>query len=339
MLNIPYEDIISKIKQNSKLTDEELQEKIKQKMEQLSDLISKEGAAHIVANELGIKLFDQISGKLQIKNILSGMRNVEVTGKVLQVYDVRSFQTEKRSGQVGSFIVADETGTIRVVAWGDQADNIKTLKKDDIVQLTSGYVRDNTGRKEIHLNEKSKLVRNPEGVTVGEFNQEPNRKNIKDLTENDSDIELLATIIEAYEPHFFEICPQCSRRVKEKDDAFTCATHQKVTPDFSYVMNCFLDDGTEQIRGVFFRTQMEQLLNKKKDDLLALKDQMDAFQPLKDDLLGTQIKITGRVKKNEMFDRIEFIANAVDITPDPKKELERLDKQEKTESVVEEVVE
>ena len=67
-------------------------------MKQLSGLISKEGAAHIVANELGIKLFDSFTGKLQIKNIIAGLRNVETVGKVLQVYELREFTTNERQG-------------------------------------------------------------------------------------------------------------------------------------------------------------------------------------------------------------------------------------------------
>ncbi|MFW9876291.1 MAG: DUF2240 family protein, partial [Candidatus Thorarchaeota archaeon] len=81
MIKIPFEDIISKIKEKSNLSEEEINSKIEQKTKQLSGLISKEGAAHIIANELGIKLFEDFSGKLQIKNIVTGMRDVETVGK------------------------------------------------------------------------------------------------------------------------------------------------------------------------------------------------------------------------------------------------------------------
>ena len=69
MIKIHLSQIIEKIKEKSALTEEEINSRIKQKMEQLSGLISEEGAAHIIANELGIKLFEAVSGKLQIKNI------------------------------------------------------------------------------------------------------------------------------------------------------------------------------------------------------------------------------------------------------------------------------
>src|SRR3989344_7461955 len=119
MIKIPIEDIYAKIREKASITDQEIDEKINLKLKQLSGLISREGAAHIIANELGIKLFDAVSGRLQIKNILPGMRSVETIGRVRQLYEVHSFQSENRSGKVASFILGDETGFIRVVMWGD----------------------------------------------------------------------------------------------------------------------------------------------------------------------------------------------------------------------------
>ena len=50
MIQMPLQDIINKITEKAGITEEEVNEKIKQKLEQLSGLISKEGAAHIIAN-------------------------------------------------------------------------------------------------------------------------------------------------------------------------------------------------------------------------------------------------------------------------------------------------
>ena len=58
MIKLPYDEIVAKLNEKSNLTSEEIASKIKLKMEQLSGLISKEGAAHIIANELGINLFE-----------------------------------------------------------------------------------------------------------------------------------------------------------------------------------------------------------------------------------------------------------------------------------------
>ena len=117
MIKIPLSDIISRIKEKTNLSDEDINNKIEAKLKQLSGLISHEGAAHIIANELGVKLFEIASGRLQIKNILVGMRDVEVVGKVMQVNELREFKTDNRDGKVASFVIGDETGAIRTVMW------------------------------------------------------------------------------------------------------------------------------------------------------------------------------------------------------------------------------
>ena len=124
MIRISYDDLINKITEKTGYTKETVEDLINKKVKQLSGLITKEGAAHIVANELGIKLVDKVSGRLQIKNVLVGMRDVEIVGLVKNNFGVREFSTEKRKGKVASLIIADETGTIRVVLWNDMADNV-----------------------------------------------------------------------------------------------------------------------------------------------------------------------------------------------------------------------
>ena len=124
MIKIPYEEIILKINERTNISISEIEERVDKKLKQLSGLISKEGAAHIVANELGVKIFEPLSGRLQIKNVLSGMRDVETVGKVLQVYDVKEFMRGEAVSKVASILIGDETGAIRVVMWGSQAENV-----------------------------------------------------------------------------------------------------------------------------------------------------------------------------------------------------------------------
>ncbi|MFO8016663.1 MAG: OB-fold nucleic acid binding domain-containing protein [Candidatus Woesearchaeota archaeon] len=329
MVNIPYEQIVEKIKEKG-ISQEEIDSKVKSKMDQLSGLISKEGAAHIIANEMGIQVMEQSSGKLSIKNLLPGMRNVELVGKVVQVYEVREFQKGDRSGKVGSFIIGDETGTVRVVLWGDQADKLNEITKDNVIKLESGYVKDNNNRKEVHVNERGSLEINPEGESVGEVKApETNRKSISELKEGDSDAELMGTIVQVYDLRFFEVCPQCSKRLKQGDNGFVCDVHNEVTPTYSYVLGLVLDDGSSNIRTVFFRNQVQNLLEKSHEDIEKYRELPDKFDEVKHNLLGKQIKIVGRINKNTMMDRLEFIAQRVFPNPDPEEEKKRIEESKK----------
>ena len=297
-------------------------------------MISEEGAAHIIANELGVKLFE-IGEKLQIKNILPGMRNVDVVGKVLQTYELREFKTEKHAGKVANMLIGDDTGTIRVVLWHKQADNINNLKEGDVVKIRGGYIRDNQGRKEIHLSETSKLIINPPGVEVEVKPYTPPsavRKKIAEIKEDDANVELLATVVQVFDINFFEVCPQCNKRIRLKDEGFSCPTHGKVEPQYNYVLNLYLDDGSDNIRAVFWRQQVEELLDMDNSRILVFKDDPTKFEPVKTELLGNIIKVGGRANKNQNFDRIELVVNKVDKSPDPDEEIKKL--QEEADKIV-----
>jgi len=328
MIKMPYEQILEKLKTQSGISETELQLKIDTKMMQLSGLISKEGAAHIVANELGIKLFDVniASGKLQIKNIMSGLRNVETVGKVIQKYDIKEFNSNGRQGKLATIVIADETGTMRVVMWNDQALNANDITEGMIVKVIGAYVRENNNALELHLNEKSKIILNPEGEKINVTASIPQRafqrKNINDLQENDMNIELLGTIVQVFDPRFFEVCPSCGKRIKNEEGSFVCQIHNQVEPDFSYVANLIIDDGSNSIRAVFFKETMEKLMNKKKQDIIAMRS--SGFDDVKNELLGNLLKVQGKAKKNLFFDRIEFMVSSLNLSPDPEDEIKKL---------------
>ena len=325
MIRIPYAEMITKIQEKTGLSQEDVEAKIKDKLTQLSGLISKEGAAHIIANELGVKLVEP-GGKL--KDIYAGMRNVEINGKIQQVFEVREFTRQDGSaGKVGNFVIGDKTGTMRVVCWGDKADMLPQLKEGAIVRLTCGLSRENQGRCEIHLGENSQLILNPNGVTIGEVKERKQvsiRKKIKDLAENDDNIEILGTIVQVFDPKFYEVCPDCGTRIKDNNGEFACVKHGKVNPDYAYVVNVFLDDGTENIRCVLFRKQAEILFNKKPEEMGVFRTSPETFEAIKTEMLGNIVKFVGRARKNDFFDRLEFMTQLVFPEPDPEEEIQRL---------------
>ena len=67
MIKIPLAQIIDRIVQEKGIDRDSVNDMLKKKMQELSGLISEEGAAHIIANELGIKLF-QVGGSIKVKD-------------------------------------------------------------------------------------------------------------------------------------------------------------------------------------------------------------------------------------------------------------------------------
>jgi len=332
MIKVPMEDVVSKIVQEKGMTREAVLELIETKHKQLSGLVSKDGAAHIVANELGVKIMDASGrGFIKIKQIAPGARNVDVAGRVAAVYEQRTFaRSDGTQGQLGSFQLADDTGTIRVVGWGTHADTIKYLEAGVPVKIEFSYTKENfRGQPELHLNDKSKLTINPTDVQVPEvqLQEKPvtTRKDIKDLKDGEQ-AEILGTMIQLFDPTFYEVCPQCNKRSRANDQGqYTCEKHGVITPTFSCVLNLYLDDGTGNVRCVLFKNQFEKLIGLTgKDAILTFKENPDKLEELKTALLGNTVKFVGKAGHNQIMDRFEFMVNQVFPEPDLQQEIDRL---------------
>ncbi len=298
---MPIPEIKKRIQEQTQLTEEAITKKVDEKMKQLSGLISEEGALHIIANELHVKLIPDKKDR-KIADLLPGMREVEQPMRVIQIYDLRTFESKysPEGGKVASFLGGDETGVVRVTCWGGHADTCMKLQKGDIVQISNAYVKENNGRSEIHLNDNSKLTQNPPGVTVAspeEQSQEYERKAINALSNGDYRVELLGTLVQVYDPRFFE-------RKDGKEGIVT---------------NIMLDDGTGTIRIGCFDEVAATVLGKKLPELFSNKE--STFEEEKTASLGAIILVQGRAKLNTVYNAIELTADSINMNPDPEKEL------------------
>lgn len=316
MFGLKYEDIVKKIVEEKKLSEIEVKARIEGKLKQLSGLISKEGAAHIVANELGLKLFSGFTRDIQIKDIISGLGNVNINGRVIDIKEVREYNKDGRSGKVVNFMIGDETGIIRVTLW--DTNHIKLIeggkiKVGDIVRIKSAYSKENNGFKEIHLGNRGDILINPPNVQIGEVKNLFSRdeisvvsKKINELKDGDTGVAIIGTVVQVFEPRFYNTCTQCGKKANLDGDKYVCAEHGVVPVEEAPVLNIYFDDGTDNIRTVAFREQVKRLMGIENIGDLKVK-----FNELRMDLLGKQVKLVGRVVKNEMFGRNEFVIQRV----------------------------
>ena len=95
-------------------------------------------------------------------------------------------------------------------------------------------------------------------------------------------------------------------------------------PVWGFVFSGFIDAGTASMRAVFFSDAAEKLLGMSKADAKKIfdrKKKLEAFLSLIP--LGKEFLFEGVVRRNNFFDRTEFIVNNVK-SVDVKKEIERL---------------
>ncbi len=315
MFKVPLAELKEKIVASGKMSATDLEDKIKFKINELSGLISEEGAAHIIANELGVEVVPKGGTDLKVKEVYAGMRNVSVVGKVVRKFDVRTFVRNEKEGKVCSLVLGDETGTVRVVFWNEQVDLLDEVNEGTVIAVKESYVRENGNNREIHLGQRGSIEVDPEGVSVGEVRQGTSyeRKKIGDLQGGEDGVELLATVVQVFDPRFFYVHPETRKRVQEGENGV-----------LSYVFNLVLDDNSGTMRAVFWKEQVNKLLETNEEKMSVYKENMAEFEDVKTNLLGEQFVLFGKVVRNDMFDRLEFRVQMVE-KADPEKELKRLE--------------
>ncbi len=330
---MPLEKIIGKICEHSKLPEDKVRKMVEEKVIELSGLVSREGAAYIVARELGLSLLKESKRQLKIRNLVSGLRSVDLVARVMDVSDVREFDKNGKSGRVANLILGDDSGTVRLSLWNEEVDFLEKekTKEGDVVRVSGGYVKtDNRDSLELRLGrgsmEKTDLVVDvPEQNDIQDRFESVKRKPISEFREGDY-AEARACIVQLFRRRpFFEVCPECGSRVKEKEGKWVCDDHGQVEPGHGMVLSGVIDDGTGNIRAVFFREMAEKVFGKGTEELLDIMEKENDVDALFDgvDALGRELVIRGRVKRNRFNDSIELMVNGMEDV-DARRECEAL---------------
>lgn len=128
-----------------KIPKEELERRIEKKIKESGGLISREAAISIIASELNIDINDYVDEEefnFSIMDISEGQSNVEVTGKIVDISDIREFRKRDGSlGKVRNITIADNTGAIRLTLWNDKVELVEDLEVGDVVRIENAYVR------------------------------------------------------------------------------------------------------------------------------------------------------------------------------------------------------
>ena len=287
-----YDKLIERISKASNLSVEEIERKIEAKKAKLSGLISKEGAAQIVAAEMGINLDME---RLKLNEIFQGMKRANVIGKVIDIFPVREYNKNGRAGKVANIKIADDSGNVKTVLW--DTNHISLIEqgkivKDSVIEITNANVRNG----ELHVGSFSDIKLSSELIENVLADKVFDSVKIKDLRVGQS-AKIRAIIVQAFEPRYFEVCPDCKKRVIEDE----CKIHGKVTPLKRALLSIVLDDGSSTIRSVLFGENI---------NLLGLIDEeifsLEKFAGKKMQLVGEERVFYGNTKSNALYNTTEF---------------------------------
>jgi replication factor A1 len=294
-----YQRILGRIAKHAGVEREEIERRIEAKRAKLSGLISKEGAAQIVAAELGINFDNE---KLKINELLPGMRKVSLIAKIINIFPVRTFERNGKENKVANMIVADETSNTRLVLW--DTNHIQLLEKGEIgegsvIEVSNASVREG----EVHLGSFSELKISNSVIEEVKIEKNFGYKNIADFKISDG-VKTRAFIVQLFEPRFFNVCAECGKKVNVDGDNFICAEHGKTASEKRAVMNAVIDDGTQTIRSVLFHEKLGEL------GITELENTEEMLKQ-RAEVLGKEMVFMGAVRNNKFFNNLEFIIDNV----------------------------
>ncbi len=201
---MPYDEVVERITSETDLSKEEVVKRINEKVKELGGLITLEGAAHIIARELEINLYEsQQTQKPQpiiIQDLIDGMNNVTITALIKRIYDTKVFtRNDGTQGAVQNVHLIDKTGFCRLVLWDDQIRQFGDMgfARSDILQIIGAFVKENKfdSVKELSLSSRSQIETDPKNINKDDFPESLlDFMKIENLTLNQVDIELIGKI-------------------------------------------------------------------------------------------------------------------------------------------------
>jgi len=146
--------------QRKNLSRDTLRKLIEQKKAESGGFLSDEGAAILVAQDLNVEVESTEPSPIQIKDLVSGLGNVTVRGQIKEISTVQEFERQnKRPGRVRRFVLFDQTGEVRCVAWNGQTEKLADAQiQSGTVLVSHAYTREGLeGGIELHIGDKAEI--------------------------------------------------------------------------------------------------------------------------------------------------------------------------------------
>jgi ssDNA-binding replication factor A large subunit len=316
------EAMVEKISEHASMEPAKVRQLISEKQDELSGLVSEEGAAYIVARELGLNMIRETRKQLKVKSIVSGLRSVDLVARVARIFEERKFEKDGKKGSVVNVLLGDETGLIRMSLWNEETGLVREgkIREGDTVKVSGGWVKsDNRDEPELRIGRGSiekvrQIMELPDMKQLEQDFQALKRVPIGDFKEG-GQYETRAALVQVFRRNpFFGICPECESGVKEKEGKWFCDEHGEVRPKNALVLSGIIDDGTGNVRAVFFRGLAEGIFGKSTQELRELADNATDSMSIFDNVqgLGREFMLRGRVKRNSFTENLEFMVSGME---------------------------
>lgn len=154
------------------LSPDQVRSLIEEKKRELPGFLSDEGAARLVAEELLIKTRGTQLGRMQVKDLVNGLNDVTISGRVLTAWEPQTFQRrDGTAGRVMRLIIVDRSGRVRCALWDRHVEVVSHSNlQGGIIRIGHAYTRQGlAGDTEIHAGDRSTVEINPPEMPTTDF--------------------------------------------------------------------------------------------------------------------------------------------------------------------------
>ena len=240
----------------------------------------------------------------KIEEIDEDDTDVIIIGRVIELNDVRTFERDNGdTGAVRNIEIADETGSIRIVLWDDNAQ--REFEMGQAIKLQNPrFDLDRDNRIEAVVNRstailepnENELERLPSQDELMEAIYVP--KPIESLTEDDVNVCVTGTIHDVEADRVIrKRCPACGKTVEETEDEYICdyCGHVFDDPKYLLMVPLRIEDDTGSIKVTFFDNLAEELIGMNKEEIISIVDDGYGIEDKLEDLEGLTIEILANV--------------------------------------------
>lgn len=306
-------DMIQKMSAATGIEASLITQKMNEKIEKFSGLLTEQGALVLLNKELGAKipLFEKTNPKLTIGQVQPGMNNVDVEGTVSRMDGIKTFSKNGKEGKYVSIRLSDESGDALFTFWNEQADEAlqKGIGVGSTLTLSNARVGTFNGQTQLSLgyNGTYTLSGSPNPIN---HEEKKTTMRLQDLTEN-ALFEGNVHIVDVLPGKGYYVrCLSCNGKLQTRETTCPlCKVEGKI--ETRLLVPLLVDDGSQTMRAVAFEKEAILLYGKSKEDVLnGLENGKNALNM---ELVGKVIQISARTKTGMDRTSLELIVQRANV--------------------------
>lgn len=240
-----------------------------------------------------------------------------ITGRIIESNDVHEFDRDDGTkGFVKSLEIADNSGSITVTLWGDNAK--KEWNSGDAIKFQDPQITFKNDSLQINVSRSTSILEPDES----EINDLPTYDELKEsiyvpktieaLEDDDRNVRITGTLKEVFgNKVLLTKCPNCGNTVEQSEDDFVCEFCGQTIdePRFLLMIPARLEDDTGEISITFFDNLVEELLEMKKEEIINITDngsELGAMEGKIDDLNGLTVEVITNVSFDDYNEEIRL---------------------------------